>query len=447
MTATMKRDTCHLAGAWLDAAKRLLDDTFGVKFEFWVPGESWRLLSDRHEILDAAPADLMPMATGEALLSETLDSSEPILIDQSLGHQFVLLPVQQNQQTRFVATAMVPSHEPDLVLRLARQFMRESDLQQRIEQMQCENDFFIRQVSQDFEELSFLRSVTEHMELSTVTTDMIQPAQMVLPLLKQSVRAECVLLLDSMEAGDTEDIILATGELSITKQECQQIIAKFRDDARIQPVLENHMTARQETGNLHSFVLVPIAKTERLFGWLLAINRIGATELESNDGFCWSISETEFGTPEAALMGSAASMLATQAINVELFRDKERLLTNVVRALVSAVEAKDKYTYGHSERVARYAAMLGQKLDHDAKACERLYLTGLLHDIGKIAVPDATLGKPGRLTDDEFKTIMLHPDEGWAILISLDQLKYVLPGVLYHHERYDGKGYPDGLTG
>ncbi len=99
------------------------------------------------------------------------------------------------------------------------------------------------------------------------------------------------------------------------------------------------------------------------------------------------------------------------------------------------------------ERVARYAAMLGQHLNHDAEACERLYLTGLLHDIGKIAVPDATLGKPGRLTDDEFKTIMLHPDEGWAILIGLDQLKYVLPGVLYHHERYDGKGYPDGLTG
>jgi HD-GYP domain-containing protein (c-di-GMP phosphodiesterase class II) len=86
-------------------------------------------------------------------------------------------------------------------------------------------------------------------------------------------------------------------------------------------------------------------------------------------------------------------------------------------------------------------------MGYDEEACERLYLTGLLHDVGKIAVSDAVLNKPGRLTDEEFAEIKRHPDEGWNILCELEQLGYVLPGVLHHHERSDGGGYPDGLVG
>ncbi|MBP86544.1 MAG: hypothetical protein CMJ64_07505 [Planctomycetaceae bacterium] len=79
--------------------------------------------------------------------------------------------------------------------------------------------------------------------------------------------------------------------------------------------------------------------------------------------------------------------------------------------------------------------------------CERLYLTGLLHDVGKIGVRDAVLSKPGALTDEEFEEIKEHPDKGWAILQDLNPLSYVLPSVLHHHENYDGRGYPDNLAG
>ena len=81
-----------------------------------------------------------------------------------------------------------------------------------------------------------------------------------------------------------------------------------------------------------------------------------------------------------------------------------------------------------------------------AAECDRVYLSGLLHDVGKISIPDAVLGKPGRLDDEEYGTIQTHPEAGWAILQELAALRHLLPGVLHHHERFDGRGYPDGLA-
>jgi HD-GYP domain-containing protein (c-di-GMP phosphodiesterase class II) len=121
--------------------------------------------------------------------------------------------------------------------------------------------------------------------------------------------------------------------------------------------------------------------------------------------------------------------------------------TEVVRALVNAVEARDPYTCGHSERVPFYARRLGEEVGLDRESCDKIHLSGLLHDVGKIAVSDATLRKPGRLTDKEFEEISQHPNQGWAILHDLVHLRDIMPGVLYHHERFDGKGYPLGLVG
>ena len=201
----------------------------------------------------------------------------------------------------------------------------------------------------------------------------------------------------------------------------------------------------QQFKGVRRFVLAPLNNAQQCLGWLVGVNLSFLSTLDSDAR--WALSEHEFGTHEASLMGAAASILTTHATNVELFREKERLLISVVRSLVSAVEAKDAYTHGHSERVALFGKRLAEQLGYSQDVCDRLYLTGLLHDVGKIGVSDATLSKPGRLSDEEFDEIKRHPDEGWAILHDLEQLKYVLPGVLYHHERYDGKGYPDGLDG
>lgn len=146
-------------------------------------------------------------------------------------------------------------------------------------------------------------------------------------------------------------------------------------------------------------------------------------------------------------MSSAGSILSTHFHNVELLKQKETLFTEIVRALVNAVEAKDSYLCGHSERVALYSQCLARKLTWDDKSCDQLYLSGLLHDVGKIAISDSALQKPCELTTREFEEIRRHPDEAWNILHDLEHMRAILPAVLFHHERYDGEGYPDGLVG
>jgi HD-GYP domain-containing protein (c-di-GMP phosphodiesterase class II) len=192
--------------------------------------------------------------------------------------------------------------------------------------------------------------------------------------------------------------------------------------------------------------MVSVAKGDRTFGWLLGINHRRQPRSAQADPL-WDLSQFEFGSVEAGVFGAVATMLATHAHNAELFREKEALLLGIVRAMVSAIDAKDPYTCGHSERVALVGQFLGKQLGLPEEQCEHIYLAGLLHDLGKLGVPDAILRKPGPLNNDEANELRVHPERGWAILQDLDQLKHLVPGILCHHERYDGKGYPDGLAG
>jgi HD-GYP domain-containing protein (c-di-GMP phosphodiesterase class II) len=120
-----------------------------------------------------------------------------------------------------------------------------------------------------------------------------------------------------------------------------------------------------------------------------------------------------------------------------------------MKAIASLIDAKDGYTHKHSERVAAFGVRLARHLGFDADSRAVVELSGLLHDVGKIGVPDAILNKPGKLTDEEFTQMRLHPVHGARILsqIQSDKVVSILPGVKYHHERWDGKGYPDGLKG
>ncbi|HZY85775.1 MAG TPA: HD-GYP domain-containing protein, partial [Gemmataceae bacterium] len=119
----------------------------------------------------------------------------------------------------------------------------------------------------------------------------------------------------------------------------------------------------------------------------------------------------------------------------------------VVFALARAVEAKNRYTHGHSERTADYALALARELGLPEHDREVLYKGGLLHDIGKISIPDAVLDKPGKLTAAEYELVKDHAAAGAHIVEPLRTLRDALPLVRHHHERRDGKGYPDGLAG
>ena len=120
---------------------------------------------------------------------------------------------------------------------------------------------------------------------------------------------------------------------------------------------------------------------------------------------------------------------------------------NAITALAYALEAKDKYTSGHSQRVTEIAVAIAQELGMPQESIEKIRLAGLLHDIGKIGVREAVLNKPGKLTNEEYQHIKSHPEVGERILAPIVEDKEILEMVRHHHERYDGKGYPDGLSG
>ena len=129
----------------------------------------------------------------------------------------------------------------------------------------------------------------------------------------------------------------------------------------------------------------------------------------------------------------------------ESLEQLQKMNMNIIRALASTIDAKDRYTSGHSQRVADYAVRLAKKLGKSEEEQQVIFYAGLLHDVGKIRVPVEVINKPGRLTDEEFDQIRIHPVSGYHILRDINDDERVGYGAKYHHERYDGTGYPNGL--
>ncbi len=151
------------------------------------------------------------------------------------------------------------------------------------------------------------------------------------------------------------------------------------------------------------------------------------------------------------LMGFQMSLSALQARMrqrlLDAFQDLKRTNLSAVQALFAALETRDRYTHDHSERVSRFAHWLGERLGLPDGQLEALRIAGLLHDIGKLGVSDGTLYKNSQLNDEEREHIKRHPTMGARILAGMEAFAEALPIVRHHHERYDGKGYPDGLAG
>ncbi|MBU3143235.1 HD-GYP domain-containing protein [Clostridium sp. CF012] len=126
---------------------------------------------------------------------------------------------------------------------------------------------------------------------------------------------------------------------------------------------------------------------------------------------------------------------------------ESEIFHDIIESLVAALEAKDNYTSGHSERVASMSYELSKGFGIKGVDLENIHIAAHLHDIGKIGVPDKVLNKKGKLLPDEWEFIKMHPKIGYNILSKSIRLKYISEIVLYHHERWDGKGYPEGLAG
>lgn len=125
----------------------------------------------------------------------------------------------------------------------------------------------------------------------------------------------------------------------------------------------------------------------------------------------------------------------------------DKISMQIVKALSGAIDAKDTYTNGHSTRVADYSRKIAERAGFSARQQDDIYMMGLLHDVGKIGIPGSIINKPGKLTDEEFEKIKTHPALGEGILKNITEFPQLAVGARWHHERYDGKGYPDGIAG
>lgn len=147
------------------------------------------------------------------------------------------------------------------------------------------------------------------------------------------------------------------------------------------------------------------------------------------------------------LIGATASHMSIFLDNAALYDDLNSMFLGMLEALTSAIDAKDPYTCGHSQRVAHLTQLLAESIGLDEQTCRRMHIAGLVHDVGKIGISEDVLTNPGKLTRAEFDEMKKHPEIGYRILKDIPNLRDILPGVLYHHEAWAGNGYPEHLRG
>ena len=231
-----------------------------------------------------------------------------------------------------------------------------------------------------------------------------------------------------------EGVVVTAGHVEGDQMQLDRLASTVLDAVRAGgPIVHNEFVMPPGLGDMppiRNLVAVPIGTESDKIGALLAFNKDG-----------------DFDTVDLKLMSSIAGQGGVFLANNRLYADLQELLMGVLHALTATIDAKDPYTCGHSQRVAMISRRIAAEYGLEDERVQRIYLMGVLHDIGKVGVPEAVLCKPGKLTDEEFEEIKRHSARGAKILGGIRQLEDVIPGILAHHERLDGSGYPNGLRG
>lgn len=264
---------------------------------------------------------------------------------------------------------------------------------------------------------------------SSLSLDEILPTALTQTLDLLQAKTASVMLLD--EKGEELRIRLAHG-LSPEIVESTTVKLGERVSGRVAATGEPVLIKGQEGDDMDSSLCVPLLANQQVLGVLNIRTK--------TDG-------SDFTHQDLELAGQLANIAAAAIENASLHDELQALFLSTVSAMANSIDARDPYTKGHSERVTSYAVMIAEELKLSADELERLRYAGLLHDIGKIRIRDHILHKPGRLTDAEFREMKKHPEYGVEIMQPVKAFHTILPAMLHHHERYDGRGYPHGLAG
>lgn len=425
------------------AALPLLSETFGVPFHLGTCAA-------------AGARILVPQLNGSAELSASLAALRGCharaVIPTSDGRLLVAIPLPDRGQT--LAIGVFDSRDIRLADRLAAGAERLLLQQQALSRSELDLTDCLEQLTFSMEEQSWLRSLSRQIENCSARLDLCEMAMTILPRLCALIGAERLAYLPPDIAdrpATAASGVRWAGGPPIGVAHCRKFLAAFGLRAVDRAVVAQEADAPElfRPLGLRSIVLVAIAHRNGVGGWLLAANRNASiVPLERpSDGDAENASDSEFGTIEAGLLEATATMLSSHVRTSDALQQREDLIFRLMRTMSSAIDARDTYTRGHSQRVGRYAMEIGRQMGLDPQDCQQLFLTGLLHDLGKIGVPDHVLLKAGRLSPEEFDLIKMHPEIGHRILQPIPELSFSLPGVLHHHERMDGRGYPHGLAG
>lgn len=308
---------------------------------------------------------------------------------------------------------------------------------QRVAQLEGELEKLSVRLNSTFEEINLIYRVTANLRISENKDDL---GRSVLGWLEDVVPAEGLAMQfvpqdyhDRITGQRAQPMLLTTGNCPLDNYQFTALVEQLGERAAHVLVLNSDVTGQPDWqfAGVHQLIIVPVTEGKRRFGWLAAFNHRRLAD---------------FASVEANLLNSVAAILAIHSSNSDLYKQQADTLADVVRAMSLAIDAKDPYTRGHSDRVARVAVRLAQEMGCSPDILEDLYLAGLLHDIGKIGIDDQVLRKPGKLTDAEFEHVKQHTEIGHRILRDLRNISPVLPVVLHHHESWDGSGYPYGMV-
>ncbi len=234
---------------------------------------------------------------------------------------------------------------------------------------------------------------------------------------------------------DLDDAIFLAGDLPCERSRFEQLVRVYLRGSHTNDWTRVLNPEKDELAGVarREIAAEPITHDGRVVGVMLAANAPGP--------------QSDVDSELTQFLDAAADYLGVFHENLARFEEQRVMFLGTLQALTAAIDAKDRYTCGHTERVAMLSAQLAEALGMSAQEVEQVRIAGLVHDVGKIGVPEAVLCKPGRLSDEEFEQIKRHPTIGYNILKDIPPLEPMLPGVLYHHERWDGRGYPEGLAG
>lgn len=295
-----------------------------------------------------------------------------------------------------------------------------------------ELDLTARELALAYDELSLVYELCSILPSLSGETEM---AEAVLEHLSRAVPSDASVLLCSDGEGDFPTLVAARAaeekDLALTTRAAHWAVREGLMTEASRGLLVT--AAEISVDRIEGQLLITSARSAGQVHDLLVLAR-------------WDPART-FSTGEVKLVCAAARQTALALSGIRLRENLSNLFLSTVRALAAAVDAKDPYTRGHSQRVAALAVAVGRQLGLRKDEIEQLQLAALLHDVGKIAVSTEVLTKPGALNGHEWGMIKSHPTEGAEILACVPQLAPIVQVVRYHHEHLDGSGYPEGLKG